>query len=162
MCRATCRLVQLVAATCCLVYSVPLQYLMLINVYYISLLFAAKLLLTPMKHMVVPPPMSALTIDLPSPASIVSFGPPPICNDTAVLLSNGSVAIYKSPVANGVKEKFKPPGKAPTLVATYRYYIMYHVCAIKTSVLKVTVKSNFWLNKYTRTSIYSCHPRGSD
>lgn len=147
MCRATCRLVQLVAATCCLVYSVPLQYLMLINVYYISLLFAAKLLLTPMKRMVVPPPMSALTIDLPSPASIVSFGPAPMCNDVAVLLSNGSVAIYKSLVENGVKEKFKPPGKAPTLVATYRYYS--HVCAIKTSVLKVTVKSNFWLNKYT-------------
>ena len=121
MCCVTCRLVQLVAVICCLVYSVPLQYIMLINVYYISLLFAAKLLLTPMKHMVVPPPMSALTIDLPSPASIVSFGPPPMCNDMAVLLSNGSVAIYKSPLENGVKEKFKPPGKAPTLVATYRY-----------------------------------------
>ena len=128
MCRATCRLVQLVAATCCLVYSVPLQYLMVTNVYYISLLFAAKLLLTPMKHMVVPPPMSALIIDLPAPASIVSFGPAPMCNDMAVLLSNGSVAIYKSLVENGVKEKFKAPGKAPTLVATYRYYS--HVCAI--------------------------------
>ena len=128
-------------------FSVPLQYLMLTNVDDISLLFPAKLLLTPMKHMVVPPPMSALTIDLPSPASIVSFGPPPMCNDMAVLLSNGSVAIYKSPVENGVKEKFKPPGKAPTLVAAYRYYS--RECAIETSVLKVTVKSNFWLNKYT-------------
>ena len=120
---------------------------MLTNVDDISLLFPAKLLLTPMKHMVVPPPMSALTIDLPSPASIVSFGPAPLSNDMAVLLSNGSVAIYKSPVENGVKEKFKPPGKAPALVASYRYYS--HVCAIKTSVLKVTVKSNNWLNKYT-------------
>ena len=46
----------------------------------------------------------------------------------AVLLSNGSVAIYKSLVENGVKEKFKPPGKAPTLVETYRYYS--HLCAI--------------------------------
>ena len=98
-------------------------------------MFAAKLLLTPMKHMVVPPPMSALTIDLPSPASIVSFGPAPMYNDMAVLLSNSSVVIYKSLVEYGVKEKFKPPGKAPTLVATYRYHS--HVCAVKTSVLKV-------------------------
>ena len=120
---------------------------MLTNVYYISLLFPARLLLTPMKHMVVPPPMSALTIDLPSPASIVSFGPSPMCNDMAVLLSNGSVAIYRSLVENGVKEKFKPPGKAPTLVATYRYYSP--VCAVKTSVLKVKVKSSLWLNKDT-------------
>ena len=83
-----------------------------------------------------------------------------MCNDMAVLLSNGSVAIYKSPVENGVKEKFKPPGKAPTLVAAYRYYNLE--CAIETSVLKVTVKSNVWLNKYTWTSIYSGHPGVSD
>ena len=74
-----------------------------------------------MKHMVVPPPMSALVIELPSPVSIVSFAPPPRCNDMAVLLSSGSVVIYKSLVENDVKEAFKPPGKAPTLVGTYRY-----------------------------------------
>ena len=85
-------------------------------------LFAAKLLLTPMKHMVVPPPMSAHTIELPSPASIVSFGPSHLCNDMAVLLSNGCVAIYKSLMENGIKEEFKPPGKVPTHVATYRCY----------------------------------------
>ena len=85
-------------------------------------LFAAKLLLTPMKHMVVPPPMSAHAIELPSPASIVSFGPSHLCNDMAVLLSNGCVAIYKSLMENGVKEEFKPPGKVPTHVATYRCY----------------------------------------
>ncbi|XP_073242058.1 elongator complex protein 1-like [Porites lutea] len=89
------------------------------NISTVAVIDGAKLLLTPMKHMVVPPPMSAITIDLPSPASIVSFGPSPMCNDMAVLLSNGSVAIYKPLVENGVKEKFKPPGKAPTLVATY-------------------------------------------
>lgn len=74
-----------------------------------------------MKHMVVPPPMSAHAVELPSPASIISFSPPPMCNDMVVLLSDGSVAIYKSLAVNGVKEEFKPPGKAPTLVGTYRY-----------------------------------------
>lgn len=84
-------------------------------------MFPAKLLLTPMKHMVVPPPMSAHTIELPSTALIVSFGPVPRCNDMAVLLSNGCLAIYKSCTENGIKQEFKPPGKPPALSGTYRY-----------------------------------------
>ena len=73
--------------------------------------------------MVVPPPMSAHTVELPSPASIVSFGPVPWCNDIAVLLSNGRLAIYKSHTENGLKLEFKPPGKPPALSGTYRYCI---------------------------------------
>ena len=83
-------------------------------------LFPAKLLLTPMRHMVVPPPMSAHAVELPSPASCVSFAPPPNCSDMAVLLSNGSVAVFKSLAENGVKGEYKPPGNPPKLVVTYR------------------------------------------
>ena len=83
--------------------------------------YLAKLLLTPMKHMVVPPPMSAHAVELPSPASCVSFSPPPCCGDVAVLLSNGRIAIFKSLAENGVKDEFKPPGKPPKLIGTYRY-----------------------------------------
>ena len=90
----------------------------ILQIYFI--LFPAKLLLTPMRHMVVPPPMSAHAVELPSPASCVSFAPPPNCSDMAVLLSNGSVAVFKSLAENGVKEEFKPPGKPPKLVGTYR------------------------------------------
>ena len=87
---------------------------------FFPLLFLAKVLLTPMRHMVVPPPMSSHSVELPSPALIVSFGPPPSCSDMAVLMSNGSVALFKLPVENGIKEEFKTPGKAPTHVGTYR------------------------------------------
>jgi len=70
--------------------------------------------------MVVPPPMSAHAIELPSPASCVSFSPPPHCGGMAVLLSSGRIAMFKSLVENGVKEEFKPPGKPPKLVGIYR------------------------------------------
>ncbi|KAJ7339625.1 hypothetical protein OS493_006030 [Desmophyllum pertusum] len=85
----------------------------------VAVIDGAKLLLTPMKHMVVPPPMSAHAVELPSPASCVSFAPQPTCSDMAVLLSNGNVAIFKSLTENGVKEEFKPPGKPPKHIGTY-------------------------------------------
>ena len=71
--------------------------------------------------MVVPPPMSAFAVELPSPASCVCFYPPPCCGDIAVLLSNGTIAIFQSLAENGVKEEFKPPGKPPKLIGNYRY-----------------------------------------
>ena len=74
-----------------------------------------------MKHMVVPPPMSAHALELPSPASCVSFSPPTSCGDIAVLLSNGRIAMFKSVAENGIKEEFKPPGKPPKLIGNYRY-----------------------------------------
>ncbi|XP_067016133.1 elongator complex protein 1-like [Acropora muricata] len=91
------------------------------NISTVAVIDGAKVLLTPMKHMVVPPPMSSHSVELPSPALIVSFGPPPSCSDMAVLMSNGSVALFKLPVENGIKEEFKTPGKAPTLVGTYSF-----------------------------------------
>ena len=73
-----------------------------------------------MKHMVVPPPMSAYALDLPSPASTISFAPPTHCSDMAVMMSNGNMAIFKLLTENGVKEVFRAPGKAPKLVGIYR------------------------------------------
>jgi len=71
--------------------------------------------------MVVPPPMSAYAVELPSPASCVSFSPAPCCGDIAVLLSSGRIALFKLLAENGIKEEFKPPGKPPKLVGIYRY-----------------------------------------
>ncbi|XP_068740348.1 elongator complex protein 1-like [Montipora capricornis] len=89
------------------------------NISTVAVIDGAKILLTPMKHMVVPPPMSAHFVELSSTAVMVSFDPAPSCNNMAVLLSNGTVALFKSLGKNGVKEEFKPPGKAPELVGTY-------------------------------------------
>ncbi len=58
------------------------------------LLPPARLLLTPLRYSVVPPPMAAHTLPLPSPALQVTFAPPPNCNDFIVLLASGEVAVY--------------------------------------------------------------------
>ncbi len=55
---------------------------------------AANLLLTPLRHLVVPPPMAAHTLPLPGPALQVTFAPSPNCNDFLVLLASGEVAVY--------------------------------------------------------------------
>ncbi|XP_020621181.1 elongator complex protein 1-like isoform X1 [Orbicella faveolata] len=89
------------------------------NMSTVAVIDGAKLLLTPMKHMVVPPPMSAYAVELPSPASCVSFSPAPCCGDIAVLLSSGRIALFKLLAENGIKEEFKPPGKPPKLVGIY-------------------------------------------
>ena len=63
--------------------------------HYLSLLHApAKILLTPFRHMVVPPPMAAQELLLSSPALMVSFAPTSRSNDFAVLLSDGSIAVF--------------------------------------------------------------------
>lgn len=89
------------------------------NMSTVAVIDGAKLLLTPMKHMVVPPPMSAYALDLPSPASTISFAPPTHCSDMAVMMSNGKMAVFKLLTENGVKEVFRAPGKAPKLVGIY-------------------------------------------
>ncbi|XP_022111138.1 elongator complex protein 1-like [Acanthaster planci] len=59
-----------------------------------------KILMTPFRAMVVPPPMSAYSIHLPKPVSQVCFAPPPNSNRMAALLNDGRVAIYIKPEEN--------------------------------------------------------------
>lgn len=54
----------------------------------------SSILLTPFRHSVVPPPMSAHKLTLPSPVNAVSFAPPPLSNNFLCLLSNGQLAIF--------------------------------------------------------------------
>ncbi|XP_071964263.1 elongator complex protein 1-like [Antedon mediterranea] len=53
-----------------------------------------QVLMTPFKTMVVPPPMSAYTLKLQSSVNQIVFAPPPICNQVAVVLSDGRLAFY--------------------------------------------------------------------
>ena len=48
--------------------------------------------MTPCRGMVVPPPLSAYTLSLPSPAAQVAFSA--TSQDVAVLLSDATMAIY--------------------------------------------------------------------
>ena len=50
--------------------------------------------MTPLRSVVVPPPMSAYHLHLPAPASAVTYDPTPGSNDLAVLLNNGSVVVF--------------------------------------------------------------------
>ncbi|XP_046559311.1 LOW QUALITY PROTEIN: putative elongator complex protein 1 [Haliotis rubra] len=53
-----------------------------------------KVLVTPMRQMVVPPPLSAFQLELPAPGSQVTFGPTGLSNDIAVMLSDERLAVY--------------------------------------------------------------------
>ena len=71
--------------------------------------------------MVVPPPMAAHELSLPSPALLVSFAPSPRCNDFIVLLSDGRVAVFKyETVGDGDQLTVLKPTGAPKLVGTTR------------------------------------------
>ncbi|XP_059175274.1 putative elongator complex protein 1 [Physella acuta] len=60
----------------------------------VAVIDGARLLLTPLRQMVVPPPMAAYVIDLPHPASRVTFEPNDSGDGLAVLMNNGQIAIY--------------------------------------------------------------------
>ena len=87
------------------------------------LLLLGNLLLTPMRFMVVPPPMASHTISLPSAVCQVAFAPPPQCSDIAVVLSDGRIAVLEDSNASDTKNGFKPPGEPAKLAVTYRYSI---------------------------------------
>ena len=78
----------------------------------VAVIDGSKLLLTPFRHTVVPPPMAAHTVQLPSPVNQVAFGPPPRCDDFLVLLASGQVGVFSYDVivtadAEGAKPKTK-------------------------------------------------------
>ncbi|EDO37251.1 predicted protein [Nematostella vectensis] len=86
------------------------------NISTVAVIDGANLLLTPMKYMVVPPPMAAQTVAMPAAIQSVTFAPPPACNDMAVLLSSGDIAILRMPSAPA---EFIPPGSPPRLQGVY-------------------------------------------
>lgn len=59
----------------------------------VAVIDGAKVLLTAMKHMVVPPPMSSYYLKLPTSVNQVLFFP--MSNDMAMVLADNKVAIYK-------------------------------------------------------------------
>ncbi|KAJ3159102.1 hypothetical protein HDU86_002001 [Geranomyces michiganensis] len=62
----------------------------------VAVIDGASLLLTPFRHLNVPPPMSALQLSLPAPISYVAFGPGSAGDDFAVLLCDSTVQLFKS------------------------------------------------------------------
>lgn len=55
----------------------------------------AKVLLTPFKHQVVPPPMAAQTLTLPCSVNQIAFSPSPCCDDMLVLSSDNTITLFK-------------------------------------------------------------------
>ncbi|XP_052279525.1 putative elongator complex protein 1 isoform X1 [Dreissena polymorpha] len=72
----------------------------------VAVIDGASVLMTPTRHMVVPPPMSAYQLKLPKAVNHVVFAPPPRSNDVAVVMVDHSVAIYSfegKPAGDGVQ-----------------------------------------------------------
>lgn len=57
--------------------------------------FSGRLLMTPFRQLVVPPPMSAYYLQLPAPVNLVSFCCHGNTDDVLVLLDDGRVAVYR-------------------------------------------------------------------
>ncbi|KND02563.1 Elongator subunit IKI3 [Spizellomyces punctatus DAOM BR117] len=61
----------------------------------VAVIDGCSVLLTPFKHLNVPPPMSAVKVQLPAPAAYVTFGPGNAGDDLAVLLCDKTVHLFK-------------------------------------------------------------------
>lgn len=84
----------------------------------------ARLLLTPFRYTVVPPPMCAHEVLLPSPVLQVTFAPPPRCNDFVALLASGQLAVFSGPKVKEVQgdsPSGRGPCAAPQLLGIARY-----------------------------------------
>ncbi|XP_048252379.1 elongator complex protein 1-like isoform X2 [Haliotis rufescens] len=75
----------------------------------VTVIDGEKVLVTPMRQMVVPPPLSAFQLELPAPVSQVTFGPAGLSNDIAVMLSDQRLAVYHlaAEAKNGSDESVK-------------------------------------------------------
>ncbi|XP_066271077.1 elongator complex protein 1-like [Branchiostoma lanceolatum] len=61
---------------------------------YVAVIDGDKVLLTPFRQVVIPPPMSAYSLQLPVPVNQVAFSPTPGVNDLAAVLTDGTVVFY--------------------------------------------------------------------
>ena len=105
----------------------------------VAVIDGPKLLLTPFRHMIVPPPMAAHTIHLPSAVNLVAFAPPPNCNDFLVVLASGQVGVFSYDITvskgTGTGDKlekkdgqgFKEILRPPHLLALTEYAICMYM-----------------------------------
>ena len=93
---------------------------------YDMLLISAKLLLTPFRHVTVPPPMSAHQLTFLASVLAVAFAPPPNSNDFAVLLSDGRICFVNSGTTqckghDTPTDTVRPVTTPPSIQSTKRY-----------------------------------------
>ncbi|KAI8909371.1 IKI3 family-domain-containing protein [Powellomyces hirtus] len=99
----------------------------------VAVVDGASVLLTPFRHLNVPPPMSAHKVTLPAPAAHVAFGPGTAGDDFAVLLCDASVHFYKSGSATKPVKAPKPLGSfslADDPQVTYRQLVYVNATTV--------------------------------
>ncbi|KAK3698697.1 hypothetical protein RRG08_046199 [Elysia crispata] len=62
----------------------------------VTVIDGANILITPLRVMLVPPPMAASTLVCPSPINEIAFGPCPGSNDVLAYLSTGQIALFET------------------------------------------------------------------
>ena len=68
--------------------------LSLLNCSGVAVIDGSKVLYTPFRYAVVPPPMSAVELQLPAQVSELAFSPLPNCNDFVALLTDFRIAVF--------------------------------------------------------------------
>ena len=97
-----------------------------LNVSAVTVIDGPKVLYTPFRYGIVPPPMSSKQLPLSAPVSEVVFCPPPHCNDFLVMLYDSQVAVFsvscEEPANTSKPVGVAPsPHPAPQLVGVARY-----------------------------------------
>ena len=82
----------------------------------------AKLLHTPFRHVVVPPPMSAHELAFSTNIILITYAPPSLINQLLVVLANGMIAFVRpgDVVGKNEKEGFRKVTRAPQMVSQVR------------------------------------------
>ncbi|XP_005092172.1 elongator complex protein 1 [Aplysia californica] len=109
-----------------------------------------KLLVSPMRTMVVPPPMAAFTLSHPVPVNSVAFNLSKGSNDLAALMSDGRISFWRykeSESPEGGKlgaaggDGFIPKCSVPTLCAVAR------IVGLEQSDVPLSVSNLLWLSE---------------
>ncbi|GFR86599.1 elongator complex protein 1 [Elysia marginata] len=109
----------------------------------VAVIDGSNILVTPMRLMLVPPPMAASTLVCPSPVNRVAFGPCPGSNDMIAYLSTGKMALFysndegcTSEVSSDPQDEFKHIWKEPVLKGILDIKFFPEVKAVRATDLR--------------------------
>jgi elongator complex protein 1 len=98
----------------------------------VAVVDGARILLTPFRHQVVPPPMASQTLTLSCSVNQIAFSPPPHCDDMIVLTSDNALTLFKQ---NYSREGVKQSGP--------NEFLTFSVCPVASTSIKACLPSSY-------------------